>query len=214
MDLPLPPQTLVTTTIPKSKFYSQTKVNSATRREFIDIVEQIIWLHKLSPKTINIPGTSTVTEIQVFRLMLKRPLVPKLATKIIDKTVQYPVLFQFLYKQLVCYGISLRFTGEDRWYFSDWSTPLTFRFTAQDLERVYQQIITAFIVTDETTTTDFAAIITTDKEKKRLEREIAALKSKIRSERQFNRKVELNLELNTKQTELAKLSDKIVGYEK
>jgi hypothetical protein len=205
MELPLPLQTLVTTNIPKNKFYAQMKMRVSAKREFIDAIEQIIWQHKLSPKTINIPATDTVAEIQVFRVVLKQPEIPKLATMIIDKTVQYPVLFQFVYQQSVCYGISLRFAGDDRWYFSTWNAPIDFRFSAQNLERVYQQIVAAFIPTEQKEATDFTTLITNDKEKKRLEREIAALKNKIHAERQFNNKVALNDILRSKQTELANL---------
>lgn len=205
MELSLPPQTFVDTTIPKSRFYAQTKVTTVAKREFIDSIEQIIWKHKLSSKTINIPASDKVTEIQIFCLILKKPEIPKLATKIIDKTIQYPVLYQFVYEQSVCYGISLRFAGEDRWYFSTWNTPLDLNFNARDLERVYQQIIAAFIPTEHKEATDFTTLITNDKEKKRLEREIATLKNKIRNEHQFNIKVELNQVLNRKQVELDNL---------
>jgi len=206
MELPLPAQAIVDTLIPKNKFYGQTKVTTATKRDFIDTIEQIHWQYKLSPKTINTPATTNVTEIQVFRVTLKKQLIPKLALKIIDRTVQYPILYQFVYGTAVCYGISLRFAGEDRWYFSEWNHPITFNFVAQNLERVYQQIVSAFITDTPHSTADFANLVTVDKERQRLEREITALQNKIRTERQFNKKVELNKQLRAKQTKLNKLT--------
>ncbi len=208
MGLSLPSQAFVGSVIPKSKFYGQKKVNTATKRDFIDIIEQIVWQYKLSPKTINISSTQKVSEIQIFRIVLKKPNIPKLAIKVIDKTVQYPVLYEFFHKDAVCYGISLHFAGEDRWYFSDWNAPVTFNFTAQNLERVYQQLITSFITEAPKSTADFASVVANDKERQSLEREISALQNKIRKERQFNKKVELNKRLREKRAELRKLIDK------
>ena len=72
---------------------------------------------------------------------------------------------------------------------------------------VYQRIVTSFIALDdeEVNSKSFEEIITTNTQREQLQKEIAALENKIRNEKQFSKKVELNSVLQDKKRQLDNL---------
>jgi len=149
-----------------------------------------------------------VTEIQVFEIELKEPLIPKNILALIDKVIPYQILYQFKFNEQVAYAITLKgLKGIEKsmpidYYFSEWNEPVQFDFTGTDLEQVYQKLIKALIKNKITQQNDFKAIIETDQQTKQLEKDIALLAKKISKEKQMNRKVELNKTLLAKQKQL------------
>lgn len=205
MDFLLPEQSHVHKFIPKSKFFEKAVVSTKLKKEFTDKIQKIIWQYKLAEDTISVPMTKKVEEIQIFELQLKEREIPKNVLKIIDKSIPYPILYLFTYEGHVAYGITLKGEGEQRYYFSDWDDKMIFNFVSTDLERVYQGMVTTFIKKVATETKDFKVIIEVDKKAETLEKEISALKIKIKNERQFNIKVEWNNILQSKERELETL---------
>ena len=210
MDFNLPEQAHVQTFVPKNTFFTRAVVNTKLKKEFTDTIQKITWEYKLAPDTVGITGTELVEEIQIFHIELKAQTIPKNVLKLIDKSVMYPILYVFTYQNHVAYGITLRNVSEQRYYFSNWNQKLTFRFTGINLERVYEGLIATFIGQTPTISKDFATIVEQDKEKGRLDREIGALANKIKNERQFNKKVELNKTLQVKKQELTLLTKETV----
>jgi hypothetical protein len=211
MEFQLPEQAHVHKTVPKSKFFARAVVNTKLKREFTDKVQKITWEYKLAPDTIGIPATETVEEIQIFIVELKERVIPKNVLKLIDKSIPYPILYVFIYGEQEAYGLSLKGAGEERYYFSDWGESLSLRFTGLTLEALYQGLIKSFIKgSSGGEGEDFATMVATDKQRQVLEKEIQALKNKIRNEKQFNKKIELNHTLQAKQKDLASLTKETV----
>lgn len=205
MDFTLPEQAYVHKFIPKNKFFEKTVLNTKLKKEFTDKIQKITWEYKLAEGTIGVPPTEKIEEIQIFEIQLKERDIPKNVLRIIDKSIPYPILYVFTHEGHVAYGITLKGEGEQRYYFTKWDEKQSFIFTGINLERVYQGIVTSFIKEIGGETKDFKTIIKVDKRKETLEREISALQNKIRNERQFNKKVELNNILQTRLAELAEI---------
>jgi len=193
LELNLPINALVNKPVHKKKFYEKAAISKKLKDEFVEKVQKITWRYKLAEDTIGIEKTDSVIEIQVFQVELKEQVIPKNVLKLIDKFIPYPILYQFIYKDNFAYGINLKNSslGHD-YYFSDWNSPVSFDFNAINLEKLYQKLIQAFISDEIKQQGDFEVVITTDKQIKQLEHEIQALDSRIKREKQFNRKVELN----------------------
>ena len=66
-----PPQAAFGRVVPKSKIYEHAGANTRVKDLFVQQVEQITWLYKLAPGTINLPNRPGVQEIQVFGIQLK-----------------------------------------------------------------------------------------------------------------------------------------------
>jgi hypothetical protein len=195
-ELKLPETALVNKFVAKTRFYEKASLSSKLQNEFINKIQKITWKYKLAENTIGISKTDNVTEIQVFEIELKEQIIPKNILKVIDKAIPYQILYQFVYKDNIAYGITLKENNiGQNYYFSEWNEKISFDFTGIDLEKVYQKLIKAFIPDDVKKQGDFDAIIEADIKIKRLEKEIATLDRKIKKEKQFNRKVDLNKSL-------------------
>lgn len=186
----LPKDCYVNKFLPKKIFYDKVGVSSSIKDEFINLVDRITWLYKLSPDTIGIPKTELIEEIQIFQIDVKDKKIPLSVIKTIIKGVQYKVLFLIKYNNDYCYSIKA-----DDIFFSEWDDEITFEFNAINLEIVYENIVKA-IIKEEKNSKQFEEIIQEKNEKMDLEKKINQLKQKIKNEKQFNKKVELNKELN------------------
>lgn len=202
MNLELPKKSEVNKFIPKSKFFTKTTVNTKTKQLFADSVQKIIWRYKLSKETINILGTKEVEEIQIFEIELKEKDIPKNILSIIDKTIPYPILYIFTYKNFSCFGITVRNTDNPKYYFSDWNEKVLFDFNGNNLEQVYHKMVRVFIKSKNKNNTDFKTLVGLDIKREKLEKEVLILEKKLKNEKQFKRQIEINKELKHKIREL------------
>lgn len=195
----LPKSCLVNRFIPKKVFYEKSNINQITKEEFINIVDKITWIYKLSPETIGINKTEVIEEIEVFQIELKEKVVPKNVIKAVTNSIQYKILFILKYNDEFCYLIKL----EDV-YYTNWNEEINFEFTSINLSNLCESIAKS-ILHEESNTKNFNEIIENINEKKELQDKIDKLTKRIRQENQFNRKVELNQELNKLLKEIGEL---------
>lgn len=83
--------------VPKAKIYEHAGAGAALRDIFVREVDQIVWSHKLAPETINLPATSAVAEIQVFRISQRLPIMDREVLNAIDRAIPFPLLFELEY---------------------------------------------------------------------------------------------------------------------
>lgn len=186
----LPKKCYVNKFLPKKIFYEKVGVSSGVKDEFVNLVDRITWLYKLSPDTIGISKTEKIEEIQIFQIDVREKKIPLSVIKTITKGVQYKILFLIKYNEDFCYSIKV----EDI-FTTEWNDNIVFDFNAINLEIVYENIVKS-IIKEESNTKKFCEIIEDKNNKTILEKKINQLKQKIKSEKQFNKKVELNRELN------------------
>lgn len=209
MNLELPKKSEVNKFIPKSKFFTKATVNTKTKQLFTDSIQKIVWRYKLSKETINVSGTDSVEEIQIFEVELKDRNIPKGVLQIIDKAIPYPILYVFTYRDFSSFGMVVRDSDTPKYYFSDWNEPVAFDFNGNDLEQIYQKIIRGFIKSGDNNKNDFKALITLDVKKDRLEKEILALERKLKLEKQFKKQMEINRFIRHKKKELNEIKKEL-----
>ncbi len=195
----LPKECYVNKFLPKKIFYEKVGVSSGVKEEFVNLVDRITWLYKLSPDTIGITKTENIEEIQIFQIDVKEKRIPLSVIKTITKGVQYKILFLIKYNDEFCYSIKV-----DDIYTTEWNYNIMFDFNAINLEMVFENIVKS-IIKEESNNKRFDEIIELKNNKDNLEKRINQLKQRIKNEKQFNRKVELNKELNTLIKELEDL---------
>jgi hypothetical protein len=201
----LPKSALVEKTIPKVKFYEKLVINNKLKNDFVEKIDKIKWSYKLSEKTINVNKTENIKEIEIFTVYLKEKEIPKNLLKIIDKGIPHPILYVFKHNDDFAYGISLKKEKRvEDYYFSEWNEKIDFNFRGLDLEIIYENIIKKFIL-DSNIEDNFTKIVEREREISQLQNDIGVLENKIRKTTQFNRKVELNKELNNKKQYLEKI---------
>lgn len=194
----LPKSCLVNKFIPKKTFYERAQISSNAKDEFVNIIDKIIWLYKIAEDTIKINKTDKVEEIQIFEIDLKEKKLPKNAIRVISRAIQYPILFILKFEDDYCYSIRV----EDI-YYTEWNENIQFDFNGINLEYIYEQIVKS-IIHENNNNSKLDEVIQQNTEKAELEKKILELERKIKQEKQFNRKVELNQELRKLKNEMGK----------
>lgn len=223
MDLfKFPQQAKVDRLIPKSKFYEQGKANTKIEQLFVDQVENIRWAYKLASSTIHLQDQDDLKEIQVFRVTSRVENLDISILSFIDKLILTPIIFEIVYQDKVKVVATYKRLNQadntkaviGQYYASDWlddndriELPLYLNLT--DL---YEHFITQLlpIASDKVQENDDeSASIERKLEKaqqfENLQKQLNKLKSKLRAEKQFNRKVELNKQIQAIESNLSKL---------
>jgi hypothetical protein len=196
--------------IPKTKFYEHGNVNTALRERFVAEVQRITWAYKLAENTVHLPGSAAVPEIQVFEIETKDSGVCDAVLVAIDKAVKTPIIFELARAGQARLAAAHKSAARPGAYFTTpWLPAESDRVplpTAINLPTLYAALLTALVPVAAQAGEDVAAIAERVEAARKLEREIAALERKLRSEPQLNRKVELRRTLKTKQAALAGLT--------
>ncbi|WP_395405923.1 DUF4391 domain-containing protein (plasmid) [Arthrobacter sp. UC242_113] len=202
--------------VPKSKFYEHSTIPATVRDKFVSEVHRIIWAYKLADETINLRGDESVPEIQVFSIEVKADDVSEDVLTVIDRAVPFPIIFEISrptgstrmvasHKQLDAASprLSAYFTTE--WHAPDAQrAPLP---PSLDLAGLYAGLLTPILPMATRPGENMVAATDRLRQASKLERDVAALEKKLRTEPQFNRKVELRRQLRAKTAELALLID-------
>ena len=200
--------------IPKQKFYENLDVSPTLRRVFVDQIRIVYWRNKLAASTLNIAAGEVVSEVEVFEVRLNEPKLDEAVLKQIDKEIPYHILFI-----LTCDGKAQAWIGYkeaaasgsnafkvSRYYHTDWMAEeeLQLHIDGLNMDTVYESLVRQ-IAGDKLQAESGESLkesVERDEKKKQLEKQIAALESKMRKEKQLNRRMEMNAELKRLKIEL------------
>lgn len=203
--------------LPKTKLYANAKLSKSIKNKFVSHISEIVWKYKLSPDTTNLPTRDGFTEIQVFEIILK---VPELSTEIlgvIDKAIPYPIFFRLRYEDRVK-GVAAykrpAVNGSEKWlieeYFeTDWTdVTATAKHlpVALDLKALYEQMLFAYIDLPPRDGETLESLVERVRQIRKYRRELLALEAKMNCEKQFNRKVQLNAEVRSLESQVGTLT--------
>lgn len=196
----LPKHTSVNKVIPKNSFDNYT--NTKQKKLFVDVVERIKWLHKLSKETINLKGVD-INEIQIFEIELRQKEKVEVLLDVIDKAIPYHIIFilRFNNERLVSLAQKhthptnenqsvIDWTFRSTWFSVD-NNPLNLKLKGS-LDDVFNDLCFQISGKKKKTITE---LIQHEEELKRLKDEANKLESAIKRSKQFNEKVQLNLKL-------------------
>ena len=196
----LPKECRVDRFLPKKTFYEHVGISSTTKQEFVDDVDKITWLYKLSEDNIHVSKTKSVEEIEIFQIEMKNKIIPNNVIKAIVKGIPYKILFKIVYKDDYCYVIK----PNDNIYCTEWNEDINIDFEGLNLESIYDRIIKQ-IIKEETNQKSIEDILIDRAKIDDLNKKINQLTQKVKSENQFDRKVALNCELNKLKKEMEEL---------
>lgn len=193
----LPKSTIVNRFIPKNAFDDYT--NSSQKKRFADKIEKITWINKLSKETINLNGNE-VKEIQIFEIKLKVKENIQQLLNIIDKAIPYHIIFILKFGEETYLSTSKKHnhinnenTAVIDWNFSSEWHPLSKKKASLHLKESIDFIYTNFCSQiSGFESKNIKEIIENDSLKTKLKKQIEDLETKIKKEKQFNLKVEMN----------------------
>ena len=212
--LGLPRSTEFNKRIPKQKFYENLPVTPAIKKAFIEQIKIIYWRNKLAATTLNIASGEQVTEIEVFEVRLNAPDLDENVLRLIDREIPYHILFLLeydgKYQAVIGYkeaaGSGKAAFKVDSYYHTDWlaEEDLPLHLEGLTIDAVYENLIRQIaggsLTGGESTT--LKESVEQQKQREQLEKQIAALETKMKKEKQLNRKMELRTEIKKLRKEL------------
>lgn len=211
--LELPKSTEFNRRIPKQKFYENLSVSPSLKRVFVEQIRVIWWRNKIAPATMNLAAGEKVTEIEVFEICLSTPHLDETLLRQIDREIPYHILFLLeyenryqawiAYKEAALSGTNAFKAGN--YYHTDWmeETALPLKPEGLNIDQVYENFVRQ-IAGETLSGTDgtLKESVERDARRKELQKQIMALQTKIRKEKQFNKQVQLNGQLKQLKKEL------------
>lgn len=217
-----PNKALVNRNIPKTKFYEHASISRAVKDAFVSQIQQITWAYKLSPDTTNLAAVKGLFEIQVFNIQLKTPELDNGVLLSIDKAIPHPIFYQLFYEDRMRVAMAYKRMNEsddtkwviEQYLSSQWLAMAEIELLkeplpiALNLGGLYEQMLKALMPIPANEGENIKAQTERLSQITQKQKEIAQLQSKMRNEKQFNRKVEMNNQLKLLETELSKLQQK------
>ncbi|MCP4746123.1 MAG: DUF4391 domain-containing protein [Desulfobacteraceae bacterium] len=200
----------------KSKIYEHATPTSKVKDLFIAQVEKITWAYKLSPATINLPVSDGVQEVQVFNVSLKTGELSPDVLQTIDKAIPSPILFVLTYKEKCRYVAAYKRPSDadkSKWvgssYFeTDWMSDSQEKAelpVVLNMAALYHSFLKAVIPLPFRKGETLDEFILRVEQLRIKKREAGKMESRIKKEKQFNRRVELNRSLNELKQEIDNL---------
>ena len=217
-----PQQAKVDRLIPKNKFYEQGKANTKIEQLFVNQVENIRWAYKLASSTIHLQDQEDLKEIQIFRVKSRVEDLDVSILSFIDKLILTPIVFEVVYQDKVkVVATYKRLNQADKtkavigqYYASEWledhdriELPLYLKL-ADLYEHFIAQILPIALSKDQENDDESVSIelqLQKVQQLESLQKQLNQLQSKLRNERQFNRKVELNKKVSELESQLAQV---------
>jgi len=207
--------------LPKNKIYEHAAPSTKIKNLFVQQIEKITWAYKLSPETLNLPRSTGVHEIQVFEIELKSETLKHEVLQVIDKAIPSPILFILKFKNRLRYVAAYKRPSEsdrNKWvvsgYFeTEWLEPQINTDERKyknlpvvlNMGALYEAILKDLIPLIAHTGESLDALVSRVDQLLVKEREANNLESRMKKEKQFNKKVELNRSLNELKTEIERL---------
>lgn len=231
MNIPL--SCKVDKTVFKKMFYENANLSTADKSLFTDVIDKVTWAHCLKPETINVQplkdDTRDYPEIEVIEVALTAEKGLKRIAEIVMRTIPYPMLLIFRLGDKLQLWVAHQRTNLndsskniiDEMICSDWVSPddallatmdiRTMRFT--NYFTLYSDIVDAIsiynakaLVGEESELSGEAAreMLAAVEE---IDRQIAAYRAGLKKETQFNRKLEINIQIK----KLEQQKNKLIG---
>lgn len=193
--------------IPKQKFYENLDISPELKRIFVEQIHFIYWRNKLATTTLNLARGETVSEIEVFEVMLNDQQLDEAVLHQIDKEIPYHILFVLTYeskaqawigyKESTPSGIHSFKVGQ--YYHTEWIpvNKLLFHIDGLNIDTVYDNLFRQ--IAKNRLHFDLGASledsIYKDIMRKKLRKQITELKRKLIQEKQLNKQIEIKAEL-------------------
>lgn len=214
-----PAQAAFEKVLPKNKIYAYARPSRRVQQRFTTDVARIVWQYKLAPETIRLPARQGIQEIQVFRIVLKEDVGDNFSLDVlrsIDKAIGFPIIFEVDAADKLRVAAAFKRPSEAdsaKWVLGDYflstwlpaGCPRTRLPVAVDLAALYRELLRRLMPYPPHDGESLREQVERIERIRLLEREYEKLQTRLGREKQFNRKVDVNREVRTVESELNEL---------
>ena len=216
--LGLPKTTEFNKRIPKQKFYENMDISPALKKVFVEQVKIIYWKNKIAASTTNLAAGSEVTELEVFEIRLNSPVLDDGLLRQIDREIPYHILFLLEYegKYQAWIGYKEAAASGNKafkvkgYYYTEWfvEDELPLKMEGLNIDVVYENFVRQIAgdkLSTEKTGESLKESVEREEQRQTVQKQIEALKAKIKKETQLNKQMEMNNELKKLKRELEEI---------
>lgn len=217
--LHFPTETIVDSVVPKTKFYRFMEVNLRMKSHFVNDVESIRWLYKLSPDTLNVTATDDMKEIEVFVATLKEADCPTDLFTFIDTNMPRHLVFILLHDNSCMLLINYKQWRDDthtafkitQMFASPWmpTSSLQLNIEGQSLPRIYDNFVAQISGIGEHRAGSMEEIVALRQQIAKQELELQKLEKRMRREPQVDVQMEMHQQVKAKRKELQQLREQL-----
>ena len=210
---------IVDRVVPKTMFYKFMEVNPRMKVRFVNDVEKITWLYKLSANTLNVTSSDDLVEIDVFVATLKQQDCPTDLFTFIDTNMPHHIVFILEYDNSYMILLNYKDWADNthtkfkitKSFASLWmdENRLSLEIQGQSLSRVYENFVAQVSGIGEHKAGAMAEIVDLKKRIAAMEAELQNLQKKMRKEPQYDKQVKMNKQVKTKRHELDELKEQL-----
>ena len=210
---------IVDRVVPKTMFYKFMEVNPRMKVRFVNDVEKITWLYKLSASTLNVTSSDDLVEIDVFVATLKQQDCPTDLFTFIDTNMPHHIVFILEYDNSYMILLNYKDWADNthtkfkitKSFASLWMDEerLSLEIQGQSLSRVYENFVAQVSGIGEHKAGAMAEIVDLKKRIATMESELQSLEKRMRKEPQYDVQVKMNKQVKAKRQELALLKQKM-----
>lgn len=216
--------------IPKETIYQQASPTNAVKQLFVGQVEHIIWRYKLSADTINVPASEDVREIQVFDIQLKAncDALDRHVLETLDKAIPSNIFYRIFNvnerRPQLQYVMAYKRTNKrdtdmmvvQDYFSSEWTSIPVVEIDNEatqklpvvlDMSGLYTELLRSLLPVPARAGERIDEQLSRISELSSLHGKLTQLQAKQRKEKQFNRKVEMNNQINQLKQQIQSLQD-------
>ena len=212
--LKFPQATIVDKNVPKNAFYKRAdSAHTAWMKQFLtDEFENITWLYKLHPSTLNVEDGEKVHEIDIFVCTMKSDHYSIKPFCSLDDLLPRHTMFIVRYGEstdlLMQHKVMTIVAGEEKWTRGKTELQrnvdlghISFSIEGQSMDKVYGNLLGQVSGLETKSEEDYKTAVELLRKIENTQKQILLLQKQIRSEKQFN----LQLEMNAEARQLKKL---------
>ena len=199
--------------VPKNKIYAKTKLSTNLKNKFVEQIDKIVWKYVLAPRAINLAKGKTVEEIAIFEINLRQKEIDYEVLHVIDKFIRVPVFFLLIYGDEIKMVSAYKRPSDadsskwvvDSYFDSGWlsaEAPREPLPLALDMEKLYGKMLRPLMPLPPRAGETLKAQAERLAQLQNKQKEINKLETHLQREKQFNRKVEINVQLRTLKNEV------------
>ena len=220
--LKFPQATIVDKNVPKNAFYKRAdSAHSAWMKQFLtDEFENITWLYKLHPSTLNVEDGEKVHEIDVFVCTMKHDHYSINPFCALDDLLPRHTMFIVRYGEstdlLMQHKVMSVVVGEEKWTRGKTELQrnvdlghISFSIEGQSMDKVYGNLLGQVSGLETKSEEDYKAAVELRRMIESTQKQILSLQKQIRSEKQFNLQMEMNAEARQLKKELGQLQQSL-----
>ncbi|MFA6815592.1 MAG: DUF4391 domain-containing protein [Lentisphaeria bacterium] len=204
--------------IPKKEIISRAGGGLALQKLFRLQVERVRCAYEITSGNVNLKSSLAVPKILIIQIQANVEMVDMKILQAMDKAFHVPLIFEIHEDKSLYYTACYRRRSDadsPRWVLGEYFTSAILASDSESekmpqalsIEALYEKLIMKLCPLRPVANEDIRDFVNRAENLQKLEQKRGKLEKRIRKEKQFNRQVELNTELNTLKSEINVIKD-------